>query len=151
MRDDEGNRWCDNRAAHRRPEKSSHLLFCRVEGHEYDTCEAHWQLWVATLAQHHQLEGHCPNCMHMVLGKPAPTPRPATLPLTGPLADAIDNAMFRAGVLVDARRQALRYLAEVDDIYVSSILRSTQAAAREGSAALWSRTSARTTALSLST
>lgn len=125
MKDDEGVRWCDTRAAHRKPEPAARVLFCTVEGHEYDVCSAHWEVWVANIRATPKLAGHCPNCSSLVTGAPAGQPQTSTQPLIGAIAEAIDHAMFRAGILVDKRQLALRYLAEERDPYVGTILRST--------------------------
>jgi hypothetical protein len=125
VKDDDGVRWCDNRAAHRRPEPAERVLFCTVEGHEYDVCGAHWKAWVDAVRSTSKLAGHCPNCSALITGPPSGQPQPSTQPLIGAIADAIDHAMFRAGILIDKRQLTLRYLAEERDPYVGTILRST--------------------------
>src|ERR1700691_3728804 len=98
---DEGTRWCDLRSSHRRPERAQHQIMCKVEGKSLDLCANHHSIWVAQVRMRTELQGHCPNCAHLVEITASKIPKPDTQPLTGPLAEALDNAMLRSGVLVD--------------------------------------------------
>lgn len=130
MQDSEdGSRWCDLRESHRRPEPAQHVIMCKVEGKQLDLCSNHRSIWVAQVQMRPELSGHCPNCAHLVEIVASKSPRPDTKPLAGPLADALDNAMLRAGVLVDKRQMVLKFLSENNDPYVGSILRTTSGVA----------------------
>jgi hypothetical protein len=126
LNDDNGSRWCDVRKEHmRRAEPAVRTITCKVEGRQVDLCGNHSSLWIAKVQARPVLASYCPNCVHLVKIQDDKVPGADTRPLTGPLADALDNAMMRSGVLIDKRQMTLRFLAENQDPYVGSILRST--------------------------
>jgi hypothetical protein len=107
---------------------------CKVEGSEFALCRGHSAEFNTLIANRPHLQIRCPRCIPQFLstveqagnldrvrqmGLPSP--------ITGPLAEAIDEAMYREGVLGPTRDKVLRRLNAQDDSYVAAIFRSTAA------------------------
>jgi|HubBroStandDraft_5_1064220.scaffolds.fasta_scaffold00014_73 hypothetical protein len=84
---------------------------CGVEGIQISACKKCWTTWKARVAADSSLGMRCPRCSKI-------PPRAAeqalhnyrqtgTEPLQGIIADALDSAMFREGILGDVRKRVL--------------------------------------------
>lgn len=87
--------------------------------------------WKQTARRTPALIQRCPNCSHEYFRSRAIPERPSgntgnskNEPLTGPLADAMSRAMSAEGLAADVRARILSRLANDDDPYISSLLRS---------------------------
>lgn len=93
--------------------------FCQAEGRQVKLCQECRQDWQVKVGAAPELAPRCPMCSGRYLADRgerearaaavASSDRPE--PLSGPVADAISDAMFKAGVLVDVRTSVLYLLA----------------------------------------
>lgn len=107
-------------------------VFCKVEGRDTHYCQICWSEWARTVAGDEKLALHCPRCAAAYMARRAAQAAHAAIsvadePITGPLAEAIDQAMHAAGILKPTRDEVLRRLAANTDAYVASVM-SRQAA-----------------------
>ena len=107
--------WCDTRNDELNfpgcEEFAAVAWFCVIEGKEIALCGTCNRTWRARAAVDKNLQNRCPHCASFVgVSGPAPVQSPLVPPLSGPLADAIDKAMFTEGLLVDVRKRVLRRL-----------------------------------------
>ncbi len=94
---------------------------CKVEGIQISACESCWVTWRGLVATDPSLQNRCPKCvkaltrvpaaLRIAAGKGGTSVPSATEPLRGVIADAIDTAMHKEGVLADVRRKVLLRLA----------------------------------------
>jgi hypothetical protein len=108
-------------------ERAVTRMTCRVEGTEISFCARHWMNWKVVLQQDSRLKDHCPRCANAYLSRleqqaANPSVLIADEPITGPLAEAIDNAMHESGVLKPVRDEVLRRLAANTDAYVAAVM-----------------------------
>lgn len=116
-----------SRTADRCREKSVVHSSCKVEGTEIHLCQRHWDNWMRVIAGDESLKTHCPRCVTAYVARREmqamnPAVAVADEPITGPLADAIDNAMHAEGILAPTRRAILRRLAADNDAYVAAVM-----------------------------
>ena len=109
-------------------------FICKVEGREVALCGNCLRWWREHALANPGLEFRCPNCAPQFLAnkETRPANAPAPVLLTGPIADLIDQSMYRQGILIDIRRRVLAdlyRLANESDGYPSMLLRSTAEAA----------------------
>lgn len=89
---------------------------CPVEGREIAQCAACNAAWRAIAAANGGLlRNRCPLCAHAEIAvsgavDPRETTRAVDPVLVGPLAEALDRAMFSEGLLIDVRQRVLRRL-----------------------------------------
>jgi hypothetical protein len=107
-------------------------VFCKVEGRDTHYCKICWSEWSRSAAGDEKLALHCPRCSSAYVARRAAQAAHAAItvadePITGPLAEAIDQAMHAAGILKPTRDEVLRRLAANTDAYVASVM-SRQAA-----------------------
>lgn len=94
--------------------------FCTVEGRDVSLCNTCNTAWRERARGDENFRLRCPLCIHVYLqsiGADSPFPNAATPvhsmygpPLTGPIARALDEAMYQEGLLVDVRSKVLRRL-----------------------------------------
>lgn len=113
---------------------ATYIHSCKIEGSEFSFCKQHELDWKAQTRGRETLQVRCPRCLPQFLAqtenqihKPNGSSLPE--PITGPLADAIDMAMYREGVLTPTRMNVLRRLNDIDSSYVRAIFRSTASVA----------------------
>lgn len=91
---------------------------CGVEGIQISACRPCRAIWQEKVTRDPALQNRCPNCEPVpirVKERPRNSKVKAhTQPLTGVIAEALDAAMFREGVLVDTRKKILLRLATDD-------------------------------------
>lgn len=107
-------------------------VFCKVEGRDTHFCQTCWSEWSREAAGDEKLALHCPRCAAAYVARRAAQAAHAAItvadePITGPLAEAIDQAMHAAGILKPTRDEVLKRLAANNDAYVASVM-SRQAA-----------------------
>jgi hypothetical protein len=130
MRTEEGV-WCDIAACRK---AATYVHMCKVEGSEFAMCKKHEQEWKGKTNGRPDFQIRCPRCLPLFIaaggGRDAPKKADGSLPdpITGPLADAFDRAMYLEGILGPTRQHVLRRLAATEDTYVRAIFRSTAAA-----------------------
>ena len=130
MRTEDGV-FCDaNDRKCKRPAISIHS--CQVEGSEFAFCAQHKREFDAVTQGKTHLQIRCPRCIPGFLQKLQEAGQGANSihlpsPITGPIAEAIDEAMYREGILGPTRLKVLRRLNNLDDSYVAAIFRSTAA------------------------
>jgi hypothetical protein len=130
MRNEEGV-WCDITVKNQRCDKAAiNVHSCRVEGTEFAFCKDHDREWKLKTDKKQDQMIRCPRCLPGFLltqSHPEIDPNGLPAPITGPLAIAFDEAMFREGILQPTRIKALQRLAQVaaEDLYLQSIFRST--------------------------
>lgn len=119
------NEWlCDTLGRDDYPGCERHAaisLSCSVEGRSYALCRTCDATWKSEAGGNPQVSLHCPLCVHIFLAKEAGVPVPPapvrtdpmvhSAPLRGPLADAINHAMYQEGLLIDVRGRVLSRLA----------------------------------------
>jgi hypothetical protein len=101
--------------------KAAVSLSCSVEGRSYALCRPCDTTWKSKAAGNTAMSLRCPLCVHIFLAQEAGVPVPQaparqdpmvhSAPLRGPLAEAIDFAMYQEGLLIDVRGRVLRRLA----------------------------------------
>lgn len=125
MRNEDGI-WCDMPKCKK---SAIHVLSCRVEQSEFALCDDHNKWWISRSRGIQEYQIRCPRCLPAYLDSHKNQIRmPGTTlpsPITGPLADAIEEAMYRQGVLQPDRIMVLRRLAATESSYVRAIFRST--------------------------
>jgi hypothetical protein len=89
---------------------------CKVEGVQVSGCRPCYDTWRTLAGTSELIAQHCPRCYRAPARVPAAVRGAVPLvrgsdPLTGVIADAIDAAMFREGVLGDVRKKVLVRLA----------------------------------------
>lgn len=141
-----GNEWlCDTPDEPGCQQNAAVAFICQVEGRQCSLCRSCDAVWKGFARRDSDLWPRCPNCAPSYIARREASrnvdavqitrereERRITQPdapmLTGPLAEVFDNAMARAGVLVDARHRALaelRRLVDSDDSgYAAVLLRS---------------------------
>lgn len=139
-----GNQWlCDTPDEPGCQGNAAVAFICRVEGRQVSLCRNCEAVWKGYARQDSQLSLRCPNCAPSYIARRNASvdmgqvarereERRITSPeqpmLTGPLAEVIDNAMARSGVLVDARHRVLAELRQLVDSdesgYAAVLLRS---------------------------
>jgi hypothetical protein len=119
--------------------QATYIHSCNIEGSEFAFCHKHEIEWKARTSHQPDFQIRCPRCLPQYLQTVtnARNRNSNSLPdpITGPLADAIDMAMYREGILTPTRLNVLRRLAAIDSSYVRAIFRSTaevQAQAQTG-------------------
>jgi hypothetical protein len=121
IRNKKTGRVCGNQANYVHP--------CKIEGSEFAFCKGHEAEWKAQTTNQPNFQVRCPRCLPQFLASvDARLLRPVSSlpePITGPLADAIDMAMYREGILTPIRMNVLRRLGKNDSSYVNAIFRST--------------------------
>lgn len=89
---------------------------CNVEGVQISACAPCKAQWRQRAAQNEDLQIRCPRCAHLAAPavlRPVPKrPVRTAEPLTGIIADALENAMFREGIAQDLRKKVLVRLAQ---------------------------------------
>ena len=118
------NEWlCDTLGREDYPgceRKAAVSLSCSVEGRSYALCRPCDATWKEKARGNTAMSLRCPLCVHIFLAQEAGTdvpPAPARTdplvhhaPLRGPLADAIELAMYQEGLLIDVRGRVLARL-----------------------------------------
>jgi hypothetical protein len=110
---------------------------CKVEGIQISGCRKCYEDWRARAAHSPELAMRCPRCERQApkraaATEAAPSRKVAhTPPLGGIIAEALDSAMFREGILIDTRLRVMRRLAAEDPW-----LNSQQAGQQAGQPAL---------------
>jgi len=91
---------------------------CKVESVQFSACQACYDEWRSMVVLDQTLNVRCPRCAQtpdaVKRREEARAGRTVVItdsPLQGMFADAFDNAMFREGILIDARRRILVRLA----------------------------------------
>jgi hypothetical protein len=102
-------------------------VLCKVEGTEFHACARHWSEWTRSAVNDSLLSAHCPRCAPAYIARRESQASNTAVtvadePITGPLADAIDNAMHAEGVLAPERARILRRLAANTDAYVAAVM-----------------------------
>lgn len=102
-------------------------VFCKVEGRDTHFCQDDWQTWSRSVAGDELLAQHCPRCAPAYIARREAQATSAAItvadePITGPLADAIEQAMHAAGILKPQRDEVLRRLAANTDAYVAAVM-----------------------------
>lgn len=111
--------YCDTRDHPEFPgceQKAALVWFCVVEGREIALCHSCNRAWRERAKADTGFGKRCPLCVHTyvaardlpVIENRAGLPVP---PLTGPIADSVDFAMYQEGLLVDVRQRVLRRMA----------------------------------------
>ena len=108
-------------------EPATVTIFCHVEGRDTKLCHRHIVEWRNQSNGDEMLSKHCPRCAPSYIARresQAYSPRIAIAdePISGPLADAISEAMHAEGILVPVRQRVLRRLAANTDAYVAAIM-----------------------------
>lgn len=102
-------------------------VFCKVEGRDTHYCQVCWSEWARSVTGDEKLALHCPRCSAAYVARRETQANHAAVtvadePITGPLAEAIDQAMHAAGILAPTRHEVLRRLAANTDAYVASVM-----------------------------
>jgi hypothetical protein len=116
-----GDEWlCDTLTEEGCERNAAVAFFCRIEGMQVALCRPCDTRWKALARSDAGLANRCPKCASRYIDSRASAtaaiqaknrPLPAsTEPLQGTLADAIEQAMFAEGLLVNARRRVLQRL-----------------------------------------
>jgi len=108
--------WCDLR---NEPEehpgcerKATTTFVCVIEGREVALCNNCNRIWRERVKLEPEQANRCPLCSKHAIPVTMPARQPALgRALAGPVAEIIDDAMFREGLLVDVRARVLRRLA----------------------------------------
>jgi hypothetical protein len=89
------------------------LIFCRIEGRSLPACQYCFVLWRTKVRDEgtQVLVNRCPNCADWHPATIAVTDVAASVPLAGAAAQAINDAMWKEGLLQDVRRKILIRLA----------------------------------------
>lgn len=116
--------WCDTRNNPDFPGCEEHAAIswtCVVEGREIGLCNSCNRAWRERAMLEPELSPRCPLCSHVILPVTTPARQPiAGHELTGPIAEAINDAMYREGILVDVRARVLRRLG-AQDVMMASV------------------------------
>lgn len=127
MRNEDGI-WCDYENATCK-KIATYVHKCQVEQSEFAFCQNHEKWWKARTHGNHEYQIRCPRCLPVYLERiRQPSSSVQSIlpdPISGPIADAIDDAMYRQGVLGPDRTMVLRRLAASESSYVRAIFRST--------------------------
>jgi hypothetical protein len=134
MRTEDGV-FCDIGKGEKHPcrKQATYIHSCKIEGSEFAFCHTHEREWKAQTAHQPNYQVRCPRCLPQFMQQAenqlsrASSGTSLPDPITGALADAIDAAMYREGILTPVRTNVLRRLAATDSSYVRAIFRSTQA------------------------
>lgn len=129
MRNEDGI-WCDVNKGTRCGKKATYVHSCAIEGSEFAMCQPHEREWRGKTAGKPAQQTRCPRCLPQFLaaggGRAEATSSDGMPdPITGPLAEAFNEAMFREGILEPTRKRVLQRLGGVEDIYVRGIFRSS--------------------------
>ncbi len=109
---------------------ATYIHSCRIEGSEFAFCRKHEVEWKARTNGNEHFQIRCPRCLPQFISQSsnrfsAENNSSLPDPVTGPLAAAIDEAMYREGILTPTRVNVLRRLAATDSSYIKAIFRST--------------------------
>jgi hypothetical protein len=124
--------WCDIRAGNGKPcgKLATYVHSCAVEGSEFAMCKGHENEWKGKTAGKPEQQTRCPRCLPLFIAQGGGRVEAAQqdhlgIPVTGPLAEAFSDAMFKEGILSPTRERVLKRLGATDDSYVKAIFRST--------------------------
>lgn len=137
MRTEDGV-FCDMDRNTNKPcrKQATYIHSCKIEGSEFAFCHKHEIEWKARTSHQPNFQVRCPRCLPQFLASTENSSHSTNQnglpePITGPLADAIDMAMYREGILTPTRINVLRRIAGTDSSYVRAIFRSTAASAQQ--------------------
>lgn len=128
MRNEDGI-WCDVDNSRCR-KTATYVHACTIEGSEFAMCRQHEREWKGKTNGKPAQQARCPRCLPLFIAQGGGRPEAASqsgMPeaITGPLAEAFNDAMYREGILEPTRKRVLQRLGATDDSYVMSIFRST--------------------------
>jgi hypothetical protein len=83
---------------------------CKVEGVQISACRFCWEAWKGRAQTDPSLANRCPRCEIRPVGADRPAAkirRRNPEPLTGVIAEALELAMYREGILIDTRKRVM--------------------------------------------